>query len=271
MALAVIGDSVRKFMFAISSLDPVAQPIVLQAAQVYFKHLHPWLVCLLIHGSAYKGGFIPGCSDIDLQLYLDEKTFVGENELALELTIAMQRDLAQIDIAPFQYLQTYVFPTDLRIHQARGWVGPIAGAYQILYGALPIPEATVEQVLEQSHLILQRVSDSIAEVKENLLMGGRETFSRSLRLFCTTIWPTLYSVLTLRSTEPLDVWRLPKGAAVAFVPESEATGKAIRNFYHSLVSYYASGQQSIEMAFQMIRDGVQFFQAVEEWYGSRRQ
>jgi len=51
------------------------RPIVQAAAAVYVKHTTPWLVGLIVHGSAVKGGYIPGCSDIDFQLYLDEAAF----------------------------------------------------------------------------------------------------------------------------------------------------------------------------------------------------
>ncbi|HTK07018.1 MAG TPA: hypothetical protein VL485_07615 [Ktedonobacteraceae bacterium] len=62
--------------FDVSPLTPIAQPIVLQAAEIYYRHLSPWLIGLLVHGSAYKGGFIPGCSDIDLKLYLRQEVCV---------------------------------------------------------------------------------------------------------------------------------------------------------------------------------------------------
>lgn len=54
-------------MIDISPVVPAAQASVLRAAEVFERHTGPWLVGLLIHGSALKGGFIPGCSDIDLQ------------------------------------------------------------------------------------------------------------------------------------------------------------------------------------------------------------
>jgi len=54
----------------VPGLTPEAKPIVQEAAAVYLKHTDPWFVGLVVYGSAVKGGFIPGCSDIDLQLYL---------------------------------------------------------------------------------------------------------------------------------------------------------------------------------------------------------
>ncbi len=55
-----------------SGLAADAQPIVQRAAAVHLRHTVPWFVGLIAHGSAVRGGFIPGCSDSDLQLYLDD-------------------------------------------------------------------------------------------------------------------------------------------------------------------------------------------------------
>ena len=61
----------------LSGVQPVARPIVEAASTVYLRHVRPWLIGLMIHGSALKGGFIPGCSDIDLRLYLEDAAFTA--------------------------------------------------------------------------------------------------------------------------------------------------------------------------------------------------
>ncbi|MEO7003466.1 MAG: hypothetical protein ABI068_16690 [Ktedonobacterales bacterium] len=50
----------------VSRLMVEAQPIARAAAEVYLRHTTPWFVGLVAHGSALKGGFIAGCSDVDL-------------------------------------------------------------------------------------------------------------------------------------------------------------------------------------------------------------
>ena len=62
---------------AVSGLTPEARPIAAAAAAVYMRHTRPWFIGLVAHGSAVKGGFIPGCSDVDLQLYLDDAAFTA--------------------------------------------------------------------------------------------------------------------------------------------------------------------------------------------------
>lgn len=92
-------------MFDTSRLVPEARLIVEAAATSYLRHTQPWLIGLIVYGSALKGGFIPGCSDIDLRLFLDERAFGDHHELPFAICLAIQRDLAQIDQAPFRYIQ----------------------------------------------------------------------------------------------------------------------------------------------------------------------
>jgi hypothetical protein len=89
----------------VSRVAAEARPVVQQAAAVYLRHTQPWFVGLLIHGSALKGGFIAGCSDVDLQLYLDASAFTSDGQLPLDLCLAIYPDLATVDPAPFRYLQ----------------------------------------------------------------------------------------------------------------------------------------------------------------------
>jgi hypothetical protein len=87
--------------FHLARVQPEAKPIVAAASQIYVAHARPWFVGLVLHGSALKGGFIPQCSDIDLQLYLDEAAFTPEGQLPLDLCLSIHQELAQIDPSPF--------------------------------------------------------------------------------------------------------------------------------------------------------------------------
>ena len=80
-------------MLNLSPLTPEARPIVEAAAAIYLRHLQPWFVGLVVHGSALKGGFLPGCSDVDLLLFLDQQAFASPVGLPA-LSCAAPRPLA---------------------------------------------------------------------------------------------------------------------------------------------------------------------------------
>lgn len=254
-------------MFDVTPLSSSVRPIVLAAAEVYYRHTRPWFIGLLIHGSVYKGGIIPGCSDIDLQLYLENEVFDSYGGLPIELAVAIQRDLSIIDTRPFQYIQTYAFPrTPQPTIERKHRIGPIPGAYHILRGALPIPEATEEELLAGSHRTLQQITHWIANAPGDLLEHGSGRLQRAARFMCTDVWPALYSLLTLRDGHPFAIWKLSKEKAIALIAEDDPIGQGIRVVYHLAHSYFGQEEQTTEGALQVIEQGVKFLREAERWY-----
>ena len=78
----------------VSRLAPEAHPIARAVAEVFLAHTRPWFIGLVCFGSAARGGVIPGASDLDFHLYLDDAAFSEEGNLPLDLCMAIQRDLA---------------------------------------------------------------------------------------------------------------------------------------------------------------------------------
>ena len=177
----------------LSSVQPVARPMVEAVSTVYLRHVRPWLIGLMIHGSALKGGFIPACSDIDLHVYLDDAAFTAQGQLPLEVCLAIQQELAQIDPAPFQYIQCYALPPRLPAHH----IGPVPGAYQMLIGSLPVSEATEEQLREAARTALKELQSPPEYITRDLLQSGGGKLERLVRLVCTDVWPALYQMLSI--------------------------------------------------------------------------
>ncbi len=250
--------------FNVSPLVPEARPIALEAARVYLEHTRPWFIGLLIHGSALKGGVIPGCSDIDFKLYLKDSAFESGGNLPLDLSLAIHRDLCRINPAPFQYIQCFALPEHLKEDEKRDML-PIPGTYHMLLGTLPVPEATPEQVREKAARFFQELQPRLFDITNDLLHHGGGRLARDVRLLCTIVWPTLYNVLTLQADDPLEVWKLPKEAAIALLPEDESPGKEIRVFYERVQAYYLR-EPSIETALGVIEQGVRFLEAARFWY-----
>jgi hypothetical protein len=262
-------DRGARFMFDVTPLSPSVRPIVLAAADVYYRHTRPWFIGLLIHGSAYKGGVIPGCSDIDLQLYLENEAFDSYGELPIELAAAIQCGLSTIDTGPFQYIQTYTYARNPMPSKPRHRTGPIPGAYHILQGTLPISEATETELLAGCHQTLQNIPTWITNASQDLLQHGGGKLQRAARFMCTDVWPALYSLLTLRDGHPFAIWKLPKEEAIALTAEDDRIGREIRAFYRITHKYFGQEEQSVEGALQVIVQGVKFLQAAERWYGEQ--
>ena len=238
-------------------LVPEARPIVEKAASVYIHHTRHDFVGLIVHGSALKGGFIPGCSDIDLQLYVTPAAF-AEGHLPFALTVAIHRDLAHIDPAPFRYIQCYAFSTERR----EGWVGPVPGAYHVVSGRLPVPEATAAELADRARASLAALEDVPSYLADGLLDHGEHRLERRVRLICTDVWPALFQLLIVRGADPIATWSLTKQQAIGEMPADTPPGVAIRAFYDALLRYYPA-EDSVDAALDVLVRGVAFLRAAK--------
>ncbi len=247
-------------MFDLSHTMAEAQPIVQQAATIYLNHTRPWFVGLILHGSALKGGFIPGCSDIDMQLYLSPSAFTPSGQLPLEVCLSIQRDLSKINPSPFRYIQCYAWSDTLPADH----MGPIPGAYHLLAGKLPVAEATAQQLRDSARKALAALSPEPAYIMHGLLEHGGGRLEAQVRWLCTDVWPRLYQLLTLQQDDAIHVWGLPKEQAIALLPPDTALGQTIRTFYQAVQTYYPA-QTSVEQALTVIETGLMFLRAVKTW------
>ena len=245
-------------------LVPEARPVARAAAEVFVRHTRPWLIGLLAHGSALKGGFIPGCSDVDMQLFLAEDVFDSDERLPLALGLAIQRDLAGIPLGPFQYIQCYA-----RSPQPRdGMGGPISGAYDILLGSLPIPEASAEDLRASARSALASLRPTPDYIASGLLTYSMPRLERHARLMCTDVWPYMYHVLSLTEPDPIAMWRLPKMDAITMLPSTMGLRLEAEAFLRAVRSGYA-GERSPDQLLPILAQGVAFRAAVVDWHRAR--
>ena len=248
-------------MLDVSRVTVEARPVVQQAAAIYLRHTQPWFVGLLIHGSALKGGFIPSCSDVDLQLYLDGSAFTSDGQLPLDLCLAIHRDLAMVDPAPFRYLQCVALSSTL----PPDYTGPIPGAYHVIAGTLPVPEATDQQLRDAAHKALAALKPVPPFLSHALLERGGGRLPSCVRLLCTEVWSSLYHVLALQQGDAIGIWTLAKEEAIALLPSDMPLGREIRAFYRAAWTYYPA-EESVEHALAVIAAGVAFLRAAKSWW-----
>ena len=252
----------EEMTFDVSGLVPEAQDVAISVARVLWSHTRPWFVGLVCFGSAVKGGLIPGASDLDFHLYLEEGAFASAGTLRLEVALALHSDLARIDPAPFRYIDAGAEQGAL----PEGHIGPVPGAYRLLAGRLPLAEATEEKLQAQARWSLARLTPCPAFVSEGLLHSGegRGQLAITVRTFCQIVWPVVYQAACLIQGDALAVWRLPKHEALTLLPQNESVGQAVRAFYQSVMTYYPA-EASVADALKVIETGVAFLQAMADW------
>lgn len=212
-------------MIDISGIIPELRPVAEKAAQVYVHHAAGDFVGLIAHGSAVKGGFIAGCSDIDFQLFLRDGAFTAEGHLPLERSVDLHRDLARIDPEPALYIQCLALGSALPARR----VGPVPGAYRVIAGVVPIAEATVAELRGSAVEHLATLRDTSALV-DGLLDHGEDRLARLVRGLCTWVWPALYELLIVQGAEPIATLNLPKTEALERLNPGSGAGRLIRDF-----------------------------------------
>jgi hypothetical protein len=242
------------------AIVPEARPIVQRAAEIYVRHTAPWLIGLTVHGSAIKGDPIAGCSDIDMQLFLDDAAFSEAGGLPLHLCVAIHGELCTIDVAPFREIQCLVFRDSMR----NGWLGPPPGTYQVLAGRLPVAEASAEALMQQAVRVLRSPDLARPFYNDMLLQVGRGELERRVRRLCPEIWPVARHLATVQSGDPLRIWRMPRRQLIACLAEDDAPGQALRAFDAALLRYYPSATAALD-GLAAIEAGVAFLRAARAW------
>lgn len=252
----------KSIHFDVSGIMPEGRETAAAVARVLWEHSKSWFVGLVCFGSAVKGGFIPGASDLDIHLYLNDAAFASPALLRLDIALAIQADLARINPAPFRYIDAGAESGEL----PEGHVGPIPGNYHLVAGVLPVAEATVEQLVAQAKWSLERLVPLPPFVSEGLLHhgAGRGQLALTVRALCQTVWPVLYQVCCLRRSDALRVWQLPKQQVIPLLPPDEPMGQTLRTFHSAMMAYYP-GETSLTDALRVIETAVAFLQTAADW------
>lgn len=259
----------------VAGVVPEARAIARRASTVYLEHLGRDLVTVVVHGSAVKGGYIPGCSDVDLRLYVATGGLDASGAIQLARAGRIYHDLRAIPLAPFRYLQAYAYEVGGENDQ-----GFVPGAYCVVYGSQAVPLATAASLLDRAHDALRRLDPAAheARISRELIEGRAGNLDREIRYLCTDVWPVLNHVLCVSGRDPLVVWRLTKRDAVALSDSETALGKMIRGFLEAATAHYArAGGENVTTGESgrvgtgliALEAGLAFLRAASDWYHGR--
>ncbi len=252
-------EPLPEMKFVVEEAGDIAEAV----ADVAYSHTREWFAGLIVFGSAVKGGFIPGCSDIDFQLFLDDDAFDSDGCLPLALGLEIHRDLANIDPRPFRYIQCT--PTSVQ-QTVNDNLGPVTGTYRVVRGRLPVAEATAEQLAASARQALAALEPSPDFLRKGLLDHGDGRLERDVRLLCTRVWPVLFHVLTIHSNDPISAWQLPKDRACDALPEDFGLRRQIREFYESVLTHYREERPGPDTALDLIEKGVACLTSAKRWW-----
>ena len=221
---------------------------------------------IILHGSALKGGAIPGFSDIDFMVFLSPDCFDKQGALPDELAFAIQERIGPLPWREAGFLYPQAYFHDVR-RLPSWWTGPIPGAHRVLWGRLP-PEAapTAERLCASSVRFLKEgLPRDIASSVHNFADGGDASLPRRVRSLGSTITPTVFALAGYDADDVLELWALPKLQALErlAVRHPDADGPALaRRFYENVRILYG-GDFDADLGRETFRTGVAFLRWAE--------
>jgi hypothetical protein len=245
-------------------VQPEAREIVAQLASLCKRQFGPDLRTLLIHGSAAKGGIIPGSSDLDFVMIVEPGLLTPVGELPFERAVEFHAELARIEPAPFLYLQGNVYA-----HRSPKGIGFIPGTYHVVAGNHDVPLATSETLIESAQAALARFDpDRYRDDRSNALLNHGETrLYRQVRWMCTDIWPMAFHIATLVEGDGIRAWQRTKHQTVAFLAHDPTVGGPLQQWLDTVSHHYAAGETTAT-ALEALSAGVAFLDAASRWYRS---
>lgn len=216
---------------------------------------------IILHGSALKGGGIPGYSDIDFMVFLSSDCFDSNGDLLDDLVFAIQERIGPLPWreAGFLYPQAYFY--DAR-RLPEWWTGPVPDAYRVLWGYLPaeaVPTAEKLRAIEAPFLT-EELSKQLAATLRSFADADDASLPRRVRLLGTAVTPAVFAVLALDADDVLELWALPKFEALALLearyPDAEGPALA-RRFYDNVRLLYGDDFDA-DLGRETFRVGVRF-------------
>lgn len=167
------------------------------------------LTAIIAKGSTVKGGFIPGLSDIDLHVYLEDEAFAFSDFPKLELGLRFQEKMDGL-IRKYDFGGSLIQVIFINISQMRGWSAPVDGSYLLLYGDVcPEPPPTVEGMLEKDRLNLQNPTYAYGLIA-SMADKTSDHLADYVRRLNIAVTPTLYRVLSLLTCDPFRIWKMTR-------------------------------------------------------------
>lgn len=197
------------------------------------------LRCVLLKGSALKGDFVPGYSDLDLHCFLSPEVMVGRAAPTPELAMRFQSAIGKLE--PRDYgcnsFQLYFLNHE---RYPDGWAKPVPGSYVVIHGETPdgFGEVTREEYLEHARNALSRLPVTAAQLIERGIDKPDRSLPPILRLAGIELKQATYAAASLLTGDPLLIWTLPRQevlsrlreASLPCLPELRATFAALEQW-----------------------------------------
>lgn len=223
------------------------------------------LVCVILKGSAVRGDFIQGYSDLDFNVFLKPEVMDGEKSPKVEGAVRFQRALGDIDPENFGASQFQIYFIDSEKYP-HDWVSPVEGTYRIFWGSLPSIAREMEESMYLSYAkqFLSDVDYSKKKIVERFIDKPNYRLPPIVRLLGTSLKGYMYSVSVLLTSKPRVVLKLRLDKLLPIVEEGVGSKGYFSKFFEC-VSNWSIIRQDYEYARRAFKEGTKALDEINCW------
>ncbi len=218
---------------------------------------------IILKGSALKGDFIPGYSDLDVHVYVSSGFMQSERVPKLEPAIRFQRRIGGLD--PERYgvssFQVYFIDAD---QYPEDWQRPLPGSYRVIYGD-PVEEASPEESLERARDHLVEYPAYVANLIQRFVDKPDKELPYMVRLAGATLKGAVHSAVTVATQDPEMVVGLSVDDALDVLKEHGLEVSSAASLFSAVRSWHAvsSDPEGCRRAF---RNAIEAMVSICCWY-----
>ncbi len=223
------------------------------------------LECVTLKGSAMKGDFIRGYSDLDFHIYLKPSVMEGERVPKAEHAVRFQRAFGHIEPADFGASQFQIYFINSEKYPA-DWLPPVEGTFEVCWGKLPATAHEKDDVayVQSSERFLADISDHKKQIVRRFVDKPNTQVPPIVRLLGATLKAHLHAAAIMLTKKPKETLRLRLDQLTPLVEEGIRCEGHFSTFFEH-VSNWNKVMQSPEYAREAFIEGIKALDETDRW------
>ena len=227
------------------------------------------LQCVIVKGSAVKGDFLPGYSDLDVHAFVHPDVLMSDRAPKLEYAMRFQEAIGGLEPrdAGASQFQVYFLPAD---RPAEDWAPAVPGSYEVVYGEAPAALANwrdfdYEGRAKQS---LARIPGDVRMLIERTLDKPNRSLPLYVRLAGTFVKGHAYSAAILASGDAGRALTMRTSELLQFLEDADPSLASVRRFF-DFAADWDRVERDPAYAREAYRAAIEALDATQRWAASR--
>jgi len=229
----------------------------------------PHLRCVIVKGSAVKGDFLPGYSDLDVHAFVSPEVLMSDRAPKLEYAMRFQEAIGGLEPrdAGASQFQVYFLPTD---RPPEDWAPAVPGSYEVVYGEPPAALVNWRDFDYQGRAkqALASIPGDVRTLIERTLDKPNRSLGACVRLAGTFVKGHAYSAAIVAAGDAGRALTMRTSELLQFLEDTDPSLAAVRRFFD-----FAAGWDRVEREPAYARDAyraaIEALEAIQRWAASR--